>query len=126
MMIKSGSKPVYPTNEEALQGMPEDSQAIAGKGTQAPEAAGNPFVDALRTVAMFCVAQKEKGNEAPVQAFQAFLQSLKGNVGEKGTKAFGESPLDSAQAPEIASNRIPEGVPKNGMQENRKAKILTM
>jgi hypothetical protein len=123
MMIKSGSKPAYPTSEEALQGMPGDSQpAVADKGV---EAAGNPFVDALRTVAMFCVAQKEKGNEAPVQAFQAFLESLRGGTEETGVVAGRESSGGIPEMPGMSAKRV-EGAPNGGMQENRKAKILTM
>ena len=98
-----GAVSPYPGGDEIMAGR---EQAQADMGEQ------NPVVDALKVLQMYVVAQREKGNEAPLAAYMQFLNSLQGAPQQQQMPA---------QAPVPQQAPAPAQGPAQPMRENQNA-----
>jgi len=66
-------------------------------GEEAPPPAEDPVMEAIQTVSKLAMSLRDKGNPVPMQAFQAFVESLQG--------------ADQPPQPEAPQGEAPEATP---------------
>ena len=92
------------------QGLPGQGQEMAMDQAMGPEAGAgnNPVIEALKTLGMFAVAQREQGNPAIAEWLQQGLDIM-GGVGVQAPEA-----MPQAASPEAPTNAGPQPVGPQG------------
>lgn len=105
----------YPSGEEVMGKMGEGQQPTGGEEQAPPQGqeggGSNPVIDALKTLSIYAMAQKEKGNMAVADSFKSFVEAIQGGASE-GPEEPSEG-QEEMNAPEA-----------KGMPENEESAVL--
>lgn len=93
----------------------------------------NPLMEALKTLQLYVVSQREQGNEAPAAAFVSFLDALRGGKTsaqqqpqqQQPGQAF--NPFEAPEETQAAQRRPEAGMPAGQRGEMQgKARVMGM